>query len=658
MPIKPLETIKTTQFPSSVNDSAVQALNYLEDTTSEAIKVDERDRGLVESLINYLHAVRTLTSGTHTEEEKAAAHETLDGFKAFMEGKEEGEEKSNYRRLRESKLGPVFDSYVWLAINEADAWLGTGIDFGKLENEDRVENLDEILEARDEEDEEYAGLQENVLGVEYPEKENFQDLDDSSSDDSRSEIYLDPDMRIRTAEDMIDYYKRKPGITSWDVKAEDMTLEQREKALDAFIYVMAVRNGADAVRNNKTNLRNTSAEKIDIDKETNKLWSNPEFQGFLDALRQDPQKMNAALKAANANPGHCGGLDDMFKTYLKQSEPGRMPNNSVLRRYLPTVKERIEYLQKRAKADVKAAQNLKKVNDRLDVLKAKNNPTEKDLQKIEELSGQKLRLDTQLASGNLARCAAEILVLRNSIHAVRKDESTLNRRVRCNEEEDTLSKETLRLAKDRNFVKYLNKDPRTAELLLEGHGGRFIEKLREKEEAGKFSGTLTDTLQETTIRKRMADLKDRAKRYAERLDDAEPGQNMNPTVKDAHRLIREYIYLDSLTREGKSDPNTGRLAPVSETKLDRDLPWNEVDRMEEENALENSDYVKFVGEMNPKQLSGALKDLSGKSFTEFVTNLGKRNDRIRRDSLEEIKDFEYEAPNDGVEKENVSGPSI
>lgn len=60
-------------------------------------------------------------------------------------------------------------------------------------------------------------------------------------------------------------------------------------------------------------------------------------------LNDDPKAMEKAVSAAKS--GHGGALDDLFRKHVKELPAGSLSNNPLLARYMPTVKERIEFLQ-------------------------------------------------------------------------------------------------------------------------------------------------------------------------------------------------------------------------------------------------------------------------------------------------------------------------
>ena len=55
---------------------------------------------------------------------------------------------------------------------------------------------------------------------------------------------------------------------------------------------------------------------------------------------------------------HGGELDDMFRKHLRTLPAGELRNDAILKRWMPTVKERIESLQEQAKKSLNAGREV------------------------------------------------------------------------------------------------------------------------------------------------------------------------------------------------------------------------------------------------------------------------------------------------------------
>ena len=105
------------------------------------------------------------------------------------------------------------------------------------------------------------------------------------------------------------------------------------------MLVNSVRGEGGAFSDRVTNL--------DIDNKAKELLANPTYAEFVNGVVKNRKSLAEAAKSISK--GHGGGLDDAFKKYLLNSPAGKLPNEPALSRYMPTVLERIEFLQNMAK---------------------------------------------------------------------------------------------------------------------------------------------------------------------------------------------------------------------------------------------------------------------------------------------------------------------
>ena len=111
--------------------------------------------------------------------------------------------------------------------------------------------------------------------------------------------------------------------------------------------IMATRMTVNSILGNGKSL-DIRTNSIERDKTQQKLLENKHFRDFLSTLVSDPKKVSTALSVARS--GHGGGLDKMFTAYLKTRPAGELHNDPAIKRFMPTVKERIESLQSQAGA--------------------------------------------------------------------------------------------------------------------------------------------------------------------------------------------------------------------------------------------------------------------------------------------------------------------
>ena len=117
--------------------------------------------------------------------------------------------------------------------------------------------------------------------------------------------------------------------------------------------IMAAREMVNSKRGKVSSLSGELTQE-DIRRRANDLKKNKAFQDFVKAIKTIPgvkEKVDSILQKKHR---HGDELDDMFKDYLLKLPAGKLPNNAaVLDRWLPTVKDRVEWLQKDAKAAMK-----------------------------------------------------------------------------------------------------------------------------------------------------------------------------------------------------------------------------------------------------------------------------------------------------------------
>ena len=143
-----------------------------------------------------------------------------------------------------------------------------------------------------------------------------------------------------------------------------------------------------------------------------------------------------AIEAIDINGrGHCGKLDDMLKKFAKEAKVGELDNGEVMKRYMPTAKDRIEVLQDRLK-----------------------------------------KADTSIAEKR--KIVFEIIKIRNITRAVRKSKSSLERPI---PDSDPNIGHSLDVVLQHTSEENLNKliTPEIISAAASGHGGDMVEKLRE-----------------------------------------------------------------------------------------------------------------------------------------------------------------------------------
>ena len=123
--------------------------------------------------------------------------------------------------------------------------------------------------------------------------------------------------------------------------------QAKELDLRTIAYIMAARDLANSVRGSKTKLLEKTLTMAEIKARAAELGKQPDFTSFIAKLKNDETMRRNAVSAVGS--GHGGGLDDMFKAYLAQKEPGELPTHPDLQRWMPSALQRIEGLQAQLK---------------------------------------------------------------------------------------------------------------------------------------------------------------------------------------------------------------------------------------------------------------------------------------------------------------------
>ena len=127
--------------------------------------------------------------------------------------------------------------------------------------------------------------------------------------------------------------------------------------MDIMANIMAAREIVNSKRGKASTLGGELTQQ-QITKRANDLKEDPTFQNFVKAIKTIPGVQGKVDSILQKKHSHGGELDDMFRDYVLKRPAGKLPNNApVLDRWLPTVKDRVEWLQKDAKAAMKDTAN-------------------------------------------------------------------------------------------------------------------------------------------------------------------------------------------------------------------------------------------------------------------------------------------------------------
>ena len=356
---------------------------------------------------------------------------------------------------------------------------------------------------------------------------------------------------------------------------QDLEREKQRQDYPAAYYakLMAARMLADSKRGSAKRLRNTQLTEEQINDKARELMTNGHFQQFISSLAGSGQKLAKAEAAVGT--GHCGDLDDMFKSFLKKLPAGKLKNEQLLDRYMPTARDRIEELQR-------------------------------------QTEGKQLR--------GIASCtdeAAEITVLRNLAKAERYKKGSLEKKIPT-KAESTLDVQTKTLAESSLYANGLgaNGDRDLRDLVLEGHGGALVDELRLRDKVSpQRSEPVTEILQENTVGGRLKTIRKDAEELQERLEEAgfeydEDSPEMKKLVQESKGLMAEYLSLDMLSR----DPNTKQIDP---RRMEANVPWRKI-----ESVKEDPDKVPVVraltAGLDPDNIDVGLRRMAESTHEEFI----------------------------------------
>ncbi|MBR3040533.1 MAG: hypothetical protein IKI20_07775 [Lachnospiraceae bacterium] len=418
--------------------------------------------------------------------------------------------------------------------------------------------------------------------------------------------------------------------------AEDYSSQEIDKHIDNVLRIMAARQLADSDRGSSAKLKKAVFTGDEVEMRVDEMKNDPMFKQFLNDVKLDRNLYNKLIKAASSKSGHGGKLDDIYKEYVKNLPARDLHNTRINERYMPTVKERIEILQNKAKNE-------------------KNLPEE---------------------------AAAEIVVLRNLSRAEIGKAKTLDKKIPCFEK-DTLCYESTKLSRNDYFKDSFGKNTVATGLLLKGHGGDMLQFLRdhfdevvenqkrmeaeaiedmqdrisnnmlepgaievqqkEWEEDKEFTKSI---LEENLIGSNLERLQAEAKTLAKDLKaviknekdlkelDAENPERNKPgkvsaqytemkkqLVEQGKLLIGEYLILI-----GKAWNSNLDTTDVSKFKLE--VPGEELDKLYSQKENYNKDYTKFFEKFEAGDIAESLKMVSESKLPEFPRLLTQKKAQL------------------------------
>ncbi len=338
--------------------------------------------------------------------------------------------------------------------------------------------------------------------------------------------------------------------------------------------IIATRQLANAVKGNADNLKKTQLSTRSILERADELRNEPVYQEFIKSLEADENAMKKAINAACS--GHGGNLEKQFKEFLQKQPAGMMPNKPIFARYMPTVKERIKYLQ------------------------------------------------NQMAQGgDSVKTMAEIITLRNLAHVNKNNTKALRNTVPV-DERNTLQGSVQCMSENLKFKTVAAKQE-IKDLIVMGHGGEAMRTQQRLllEEAGfdykypilvdefgdlPIQGRHIQLMQLGTIEGRMDVVRLKADRLKDKIKNAENAflpEKEKEVKNEFKQIMKEYLVLDNMLNEN--------IPPY----MGKDLNFLEKGNIKDAHMLngrKDIDWNKYNGLMKDNRKTYTLK-LLNKDFT-------------------------------------------
>ncbi|MBR6897674.1 MAG: hypothetical protein IKN24_05840 [Lachnospiraceae bacterium] len=360
--------------------------------------------------------------------------------------------------------------------------------------------------------------------------------------------------------------------------------------------ILAVRALADAKPGSKSKLDSAQISSSALEAKTNEIL---EDENFLNRALASTSTLDMVEMVSGS--GHCGNVEKKIKTYFRNNiKPGYLPNSPAYAHYLPTVKERIEMLQDK----------YDKWNDDMKV-----------------------------------QAAAEIVALRNIVHAHRGKKSSLDKPIPVSEL-NNLESTTHMIASDPKFREMVL-NTRIGNLLCDGHGGDMVDKMREyidrknasPDQKEHFKPITSTLIKSNTLGGRMAQLRYEAETVQKQMQnmlDQEPGERnealLNKFKEKSEKILMEYHMCNQ---------ESHKIEKGKEKGLDANIPWIDFDKSMQRRDTDPR-YRNITMLSQPETLNNILKHLVKESPAEFFSgNLADKGniDIHIEDNIDDIENI-------------------
>ncbi len=410
---------------------------------------------------------------------------------------------------------------------------------------------------------------------------------------------------------MYDYIERiqRNGFKNKDVK--NLNDNEKQKYIDDILKIMAARYVAHAERGNKNHkLESSHTDVADVIGTVIDFRNDNTFATFIGELKENPKMLKQAMEAATS--GHGGKMDEMFKKFVLNMDPGYMENTQILGRYMPTIRERIDVLKKKIEQRKAAEKEIKSIEKKMDEIR---DDEDRDDEKFEKLGERKGDLEEIVEDNADNLIVSEILTLRNMANAHRGKKASLDKPVPVSKNESLSDIVKGYLGTDKVLRNLIKKDDKVVELALTGHGGDMVAYLREKMLNNKnTSKPFKAALEMNTISHQMDNMCKKAGELTEKIKEADE-EDKKDLVDDGKALIQKYMILASHVWNKNLDNSEAKL-------YEKDTPWLELAAVDNGNFdkgfkeffkdFKSADYIQALEIINkhqePKRVKTALSE--------------------------------------------------
>ena len=413
-------------------------------------------------------------------------------------------------------------------------------------------------------------------------------------------------------------------------------LKTDESARDAAAKIMAARILTDT-KGGKASYLDIPISQTRVEQVAEALKGSESFNQWLGGLDKN--------KAAKLLSGHGGDLEKSFKDHLKKLPAGELRNDPVLRRYMPTAKERIEELQKQAATVGKERELLRtKYNELVDVLNEKKTEIKEQmaekgwtedqvdmegLLEQEREAAKTAQIPLDKATRKCAAATAEIIAIRNACR-VERGGAGLGRQIPPARGASNIANTVSHMVGDDDTRDLLTKKA-VQNALMKGHGGQMMVDIRTLSKDEYISHKSAVALFENTVESRKNALRKEAERLYLRLDEG----SSEALLKQTRRVLGEYAALV--------------ITPSFRDKPEQDMKWQAMDKMA---AKAETDPLFVAMTADRDHAQAAMDWIEALNEGEFRQKFTERTNIIQGKQTEKVsapKEAEKEAEKE-VEK--------